>query len=890
VKPNTHPAIRLALTLVGLASRLAPSWRRGAFAAQWSADVLAYWRYLERRNAASHVAALDLLGRSVGAIRHAVWLRTQEWRIDMLVQDIRFALRLLVRRPAFTVLAVVTLGLGIGANATIFSWVEALVWRPLPGVADGERIVAVHAATRTRSNLSISYPNFADFRDRRPSSVEGLLCYSLQAATLREGNQADRAWGVLVSGNYFDVLGVRAAYGRTFSPEEDRTPGTHPVAVLSHRFWERRFGSDPTVVGRTVLLNERAFTVVGVAAAGFQGTNIGVAVDLWVPMMMQSAIVPGDRLNARGNGWLKVLARLAPGATVGDAQAGLAVVAGHIADAYPGTAVRGVAVYPLWRAPQEASGMMAPVLAVLMAVVGIVLFIACANIASLLLARASSRQREIAVRLAVGATRWRLLRQLLTENTLLALLGGLAGVALARWTAGSLVWFLPPTPFPLLVDAGIGPRVLLFSMALSLGTALVFGLAPALQTTRTNLVPALKDSGGGAGRPARRGLFRQGLVVVQVTLSLVLLVTAGLFLRTLQNAQAVDPGFSLRNGVIATVDLLPAGYDATRGPAFFRSLLETASSVPGVSGASLIDQVPLHLGGSDTAGEIEGYTRAKDEEIALYYSRVAPRYFETMGIPLVAGRVIDERDGPGTPDVIVVNETAARRYWRGRNPIGGRVRFGKETVQVVGVVRDGKYQTLNEAPRPFIYFPLYQAYRPGVTLVVRSDADPRGLMASIEKRIRALDPRVPVFDVQTMAEHLQLSVFMVRMAAVLLGMFGVMALLLATTGLYGVLAHLVSQRTHEIGVRMALGAGRWTIVGFVIRQGLLVTAIGLALGVLAAAAVTRLVASQLIGVGPLDPISYLATLALLTAVALLACYLPARRAARQDPLEALRWE
>jgi len=494
------------------------------------------------------------------------------------------------------------------------------------------------------------------------------------------------------------------------------------------------------------------------------------------------------------------------------------------------------------------------------------------------------------VRLAVGATRWRLVRQLLTENVLLALLGGAAGVALARWTAGSLVLFLPPTPFPLLVDAGISTRVLLFSVALSLGTAIVFGLAPALQTTRADLVPALKDAGTAGVRPGRRGLFRQGLVVAQVTLSLVLLVTAGLFLRTLQNAQSVDPGFSLRNGVIATVDLLPAGYDATRGPAFFRSLLETASSVPGVTGATLIDQVPLHLGGSDTAAEIEGYTRAKDEEIALYYSRVAPRYFETMGIELVAGRVIDDRDGRGAPEVIVINETAARRYWRGRNPIGGRVRFGQESVEVVGVVRDGKYQTLNEAPRPFIYFPLYQAYRPGVTLVVRSDADAKGIMASIEKGIRSLDPRVPVFDVQTLEEHLQLSVFIVRMAAVLLGLFGVMALLLATTGLYGVLAHAVSQRTHEIGVRMALGADRWRIVRFVIRQGLVVTGTGLALGVLVAAAVTRLVASQLIGVGPLDPLSYLGPLAVLTAVALVACYLPARRAARQDPLRALRWE
>ena len=889
--PSLHPAIRLALALVALASRLAPAWRRGTFGDQWSADLIGYWRYLERRNAAGHLAALDVLGRSLGAVRHALWLRSQEWRVDMLVQDLRFALRLLARRPAFTALAVLTLGLGIGANATIFSWVEALVWRPLPGVAAGDRIVAVHGATRTRFNLSTSYPNYADFRDRLPASIEGLLCYSLQPATLRDGGQADRAWGVLVSGNYFQVLGVGAAHGRTFRPEEDRTPGTHPVAVLSHRFWERRFGSDPSVVGRTFLLNEREFTVVGVAARGFQGTNVGIAVDLWIPMMMQGAIVPGDRLNARGNGWLKVLARLAPGATVADAQAGLGAVAAQIADDYPGSVVRGIAVYPLWRAPSEASGMMAPVLGVLMGVVGIVLLIACANIASLLLARASSRQREIAVRLAVGATRWRLLRQLLTENLLLALLGGLAGVALARWTAGSLAFFLPPTPFPLEVDAGISPRVLLFAMALSLGTAIIFGLAPALQSTRPNLVPALKDAGAAAGgRRVRRGVVRQGLVVVQVTLSLVLLVTAGLFLRTLQNAQRVDPGFSLRNGVLATVDLLPAGYDSTRGPAFFRQLLDTATTIPGVSGATLIDQVPLHLGGSDTGAEIDGYARAKDEEIALYYSRVAPRYFETMGIRLLAGRVIDDRDVTGAPDVIVINETAARRYWRGRNPIGGRVRFGKESVEVVGVVGDGKYQTLNEPPRPFIYFPLYQAYRPGVTLVVRSEADPNGIVTAVEKRLRALDPRVPVFDVRTMAEHLQLSVFMVRMAAILLGLFGAVALLLATTGLYAVLAQLVSQRTHEIGVRMALGAGRREIVGFVIRQGLVVTSIGLALGVAAAAAVTRLVASQLIGVSPLDPVSYLATLALLAAVAVLACYLPARRASRQDPLEALRCE
>jgi len=803
----------------------------------------------------------------------------------MLLQDLRYAARLLLRRPGFTAVAVLIIGLGIGATTTVFSWAEALLLNPLPGVANADRLLVLHGTMKQRTDLSVSYPNFVDLRDHPPKGVEGIVAQRLEPATMRAEAAAERVWTSLVSGNYFRVVGVRAAVGRTFSADEDVTPEGHPVVVLSHRFWQRRFQSSPSIVGRTIMLNEHAFTVVGVAAPPFQGTVVGVASDMFVPLAMQKTIMGTERLTQRGNSWLKVLLRLAPGVPADQARAGFDVAARQLAQ-HPENVGRGIAVFPLWRAPSEASGMMAPVLAVLMTVVGLVLLITCANLASLLLVRATAREREIAMRLALGAGRLRLTQQLLTENLLLASLGGMAGLTFAHWSAGLLTAFLPPTRIPLFVDAGISPRVFAFAAATTVLTGMAFGLLPAWQSSRTRVVSGLRGDVG----LHRRSTLRKGLVVAQVALSLVLLVTAALFLRTLGNAKTADTGFSLRQGIVASLDLVPAGYDPTRGRAFYRQVTERVGALPGVRSAAVTERLPLSLGSSDMIVEVEGYQPGKNEDVDIYYARVGPGYFKTMGIPVLAGRPLDERDTFEAPGAVTIDEEMARHYWAGRRALGGRVRIGDAWYTVVGVVKSGKYEELNESPKPFMYLSGNQFYKANAILVVSSDRDPSDLLAAVQREVRKIDARVPVFDVMTLEEHLQMSVFLQRMAAVLLGLFGLLALLLATIGLYGVLAHLAAQRTREIGVRLALGAERGEIVRLMVKQGLGVTIAGLAIGLVVAAAGTRLLATQLIGVKPMDPLSFAATAGLLLAAALLASYMPARRAARQDPLEALRYE
>ena len=463
-----RPLFRFALTIVGLAAWLVPDWHRAARRCQWQADLCERRRYLERRQAFGVSPQVDLVGRALGVFRHAIWLRTSEWRLEVLLQDVRFGLRLLVGRPAFTATAVLTLGPGIGATATIASWIDALVLRPLPGVMETDRLVEVGGTDGLRTGLAMSYPDYVDLRDQPLPGLAGITCGTFWPMTLRVGNQADRVWGRLASGNYFDLLGVRASQGRTFRPEEDQTPNTHPVAVLSHRFWQRRFQGDPGIVGRSVLLNERAFTVIGMAAEGFYGSDVALESDVFVPMMMQPAVTPGDLLQSRGNHEFKVQAGLAPGASLARVQAGVDVLARRLARLYPETnGNRGIAVLPLWRSPQEASSVMGPVLAVLLAMVGVVLLVACANVASLLLVRAAPRQREVAVPRAIGASRGQMVRQFLTESLLLALMGGAAGLVMVRWTSGLLAGFLPATPFPFFVEAGLRPRLFLFALAVT---------------------------------------------------------------------------------------------------------------------------------------------------------------------------------------------------------------------------------------------------------------------------------------------------------------------------------------------------------------------------------------------------------------------------------------
>ena len=882
--------LRSMLGVIDLARWLAPPSRRREWRRQWRADIWHEWQWMADGQR-SIVERASLARRIGGAVRHAFWLRLHVRRVEMITHDLRYGWRQMLRRPGLSIAAILTLGLGIGANITMYSWVDGRMRRQLVGVEDPERIVALNARSKARADLGTSYPNFVDFRQRRPDTVDDLIAYTLAPMSMRTNGDPQRVFGEIVSGNYFQMLGVRAAIGRTFLPDEDATPNRSPVVVFSHNFWQRRFGGDPSIVGSSVTLNGRTFTVVGITPEGFHGTEPYLNLDLWVPMMMQAAVSGADRLNARGNHWLEVMVRLKPGVTLTRAEADLEVIARGLAEAYPKQAFEGITLYELWRAPSMGGAAIAAVMGVQLAVAGVVLLIACANVANLMLASAATRQRETAVRLTLGASRGRLVQQLLTETTLIAVAGGIAGLLIAYWTKDLARLFIPPAPLPIEIHPTLNGAVLLFAGAVTTATALMFGLMPALQGSAASLMAALKESSAAVTATPRRARLRKALVVAQVALSLVLLVSAGLFIRTLVNAQSVDPGFSARNGVLAAIDLVPGGYDESRGRTFQRQLLTRVRELPVVDSATLVGRMPLGFGGnSSLIVSIEGYSPAPNEEMLVHYNGVGVDHLQTLGIRLITGRDFTERDTTDAPDVAVINETMARRYFGGRDPIGGRIHVGRRTVEVVGIARDGKYGSVTETARAFMYVPLQQWYRPNVVLVATTHADPAVLVPALHAAVRALDVNIPLFDVRTIAEHLEISVFVQRMIASMLGAFGMLALVLATVGLYGVIAAMAAQRTPEIGMRMALGAGAIDIVTLILRQAMGMVGVGIAIGLAVAFGVTRLFTSLLVGVSATDVVSFAATTALLLLVALVATYLPARRAASIDPLVALRNE
>jgi len=885
------PVLRLLLAIVNAGRWLAPPTRRREWRRQWRADILHEWQWLDR-HPRGHGDRAGLFVRTAGALRHAFWLRLHVRRLEMFTQDIRYGWRLMVRKPAFTLVAVLTLGLGIGANVSMFSWVDGRMRHLIDGVDSPDRLLALNGTTRTRDDLSLSYPDFEDYRLHRPASIEDLVVYTMVPMNMRAGNEEpQRVFAQLVSGNYFEALGTRPALGRAFLPEEGSIPSTHPVAVISHKFWIRRFDADPSTVGRTITLNGRSFTVIGVAPEGFHGTEPYLNLDLWVPLMMQPALGGSDRLHLRGNRWLEAIVRAKPGMSPARVEADLGLIASDLARTYAEDAGTGVKVYRLWQAPSMGGTAVTAVMGVQLAVAGVVLLIACANVANLLLASAATRQRETAVRLTLGASRARLVQQMLTESTLLALAGGVAGLLFAFWTRNAARLFIPPAPLPIEIEGRINGGVLLFAALITVATAVLFGLVPALQGAASSVMTGLKESASAVTATPRRARLRKALVVAQVALSLILLVSAGLFVRTLVNAQSADPGFSARNGLVASIDLQPAGYDAAHGRAFFRDAQARLRERPGIAAATIASRMNLGFSGSsDMAGTIDGYTPAPNEEISLYYNRVGSDYLKTMGVALAAGREFTDLDTSDRPKVVVVNETLARRYFAGRDPIGGVIRADKTELRIVGVARDAKYSSITENPRPFMYLPVQQWYRGDATLIVRTAGDPAAVVSTLHDVFRSLDPNVPLFDVRTIADHLETAVFVQRMVASLLTVFGALALLLATVGLYGVIAALAAQRTPEIGMRIALGATHRDILSLILKQGLGMTMTGIVVGLVAAIALTRVFKSLLVGVSATDSVSFAATTTLLALVALAACYLPARRAALIDPLQALRNE
>jgi putative ABC transport system permease protein len=709
--------------------------------------------------------------------------------------------------------------------------------------------------------------------------------------SLRTREGADRIWGQLYSGNMFDLLGVRPAAGRLLGESDNRAKGAHRVVVIGHAFWQRRFGGRADALGQVLILNGVPFTVIGVAPPAFKGTQVALHFDVFVPVMMEPVFYQGDRLRDRSHGWLQALARVNHGYTLRQVQAELDVVAARLASAHPDpNRGRGLRAFEMWRAPNGGQSMLMPAFAVLSGIVGLLLLLVCANMAGLLLARASGRTRELALRHALGANRGRLIRQLLVESVLLAVLGGLVGLVAARWSGALLMAFLPPLAIPIDVDAGLSVQVALFTFGLSLLAGVVLGILPAWQASRVSVRASLQH-GSGASVPWQRGRLRQGLVVAQVAVALVLLVAAALFVRSMRAAGRMDPGFSARQGLIGAVDLLAAGYDQARGQVVQQRLLEAVRSIPGVEAAALARRAPLTpTDSSDRGVEVEGYRPAPREEMSIFYNQVSEGFFETLGIAVVEGRAFSPRDVAEAPRVIVVSELMARRYWPGRSAVGGRVHLAGDWATVIGVARDGKYGSMSEEPRPFMYLPLAQYYRGDVRIIVRTADAPGSVAAPLRAAVARIDPALPVFDVGTIEEHVAFSFFLFDLLATLLAVFGAVATGLAALGLYGVMAIGVAQRTREIGVRLSLGAGARDVLSLVLRQGLGLVAAGLGVGLFLALGVARLVASQLVGVSPFDVPAFAATAVVVLMTTALACLVPARAAMRIDPLVAMRRE
>ena len=801
------------------------------------------------------------------------------------IQDLRFALKLARSAPGFAAVAVVTLAIGIGANTTVFGWMRAVLLNPLPG-ARASRMAEVNQASKSESYTALSYPDYLDLRDAA-TTIDALMVHDSQAASIAGPDGAERLWTELVSDNFFEGLGVTLAAGRGFTREEGRAPV--PVVVVSERLARARFGGAASAVGRAIDINNSPFTIVGVAPEAFASGYTGLVMDAWLPIPIAFKVLPGaDRAPMRNNHWLDGLARLAPGVTPERATVDLTAAASRLAAAQGATLDGRLDAVPLWRSRDGAQSVLGPLLLILMGMVAVVLLIACTNLANLLLSRASARRREFGIRLALGCSRGRLVRQLLTESLLLVSAAAVAAVVVQLWTSGLLTAFLPPTDLPIALSSRVDGPALVFTASIAFTTAVLFGLAPALQAGRTDLADSLRRASGGAG--GRRGWVRGALVVAQVAFSMILLAAAGLFVRSLQQARAVDVGFRTDHMLLASVDLFAAGVENSRGGQLLTGMLDEIRALPGVESASLARRVPLGIstGSSSTTLEPEGYVAPQDNPAFSFLAWVGPDYFRTMGIAVLAGREFTTADRPDQPEGLVVNETFARRYWRGEDPIGRRVRLGRDWYPVVGVVADSKYRRLNESPAPFVYLATTWNYRPDVTLQVRTAGDPLALAGAVRAAIRRADPKLPVFGVTTLDRHVQSASFQQRLAASMLSALGAVALLLSAIGLYATMAYSVSLRTRELGARLALGATRAQIARLVLRQAAWLTALGLAIGLPAAAGAATLSSSLLVGVRPLDPATFAGVTTLLVAIALVAGYVPARRASRLDPLIALR--
>ena len=852
-------------------------------------------------------------------------IRGRWWR-DM-TKDVRYALRSLARQPAFTIVAVASLAVGIGANTAIFSIVNSILLRPR-AVADPDRLVELYTGDRGHPYETTSYPSYAEFRDRN-EVFTGLAAYGLRQFKLTDTDHAEQIWGELVSGNYFDVLGVRVAQGRAVGNQDDRGPGGSPVAVIGYGLWQRRFNGDPAILGQTMNVNGQPLRVVGIAPASYTGMFRGLSSEVWIPIGTAALIEPSNGHNLSGSResrWLVLIGRLRPGITIDQVRVRFDRLSLEMQETHPEEwrsrlepsvdlaldgrrlAVRELFVSVLSERetrihPEMRSGAYAMV-ALLFVIVNLVLLIACLNLAGMLLARAVVRRKEMAMRLALGAGRWRLIRQLITESVILSLIAGAAGVVLTVWLLNLLLALMPSFPegIRLALDLHLDWRVLVYTAAFSTITGILFGLVPAMQSSRTVVSAALKDDSNAVTGIQRRSRGRRVLIVVQVALSLLLLIGAGLVLRSLDKVRPTRLGFHSDNVVVAPLNLDEREYDRAKGQNFYRHLTERVAALPGVQSVSLVGEVPGgFLSRTRRGTEIEGYHPGPGESMEIDFGLVGPHYFTNMKVPVVQGRDFDERDRDDAPCVAIVNEAFARRYFAAAaSPLGKRLANvaarPTQMCDIVGLVRDDRWQSLQSVVRPFFYLSVYQSHRNRMTLLVNTEGDPATAIAPVRGVVRALDANMPLSDIQTLGQEFATIVYPFRVLAFVIGACGVMALILATIGIYAIVSHSVAQRTREVGIRLALGALKHDILKMVVGQGMTLVAWGLALGLLLSVALTRVLTSSLFeiellfGVSATDALTFAGLTVVLAIVAAIACCIPALRAANVDPIKALRYE
>ena len=878
--------------------RLAALFRRRRLEDDLDAELRSHLEMTVELNLGKGMTAADARRealRSFGGVEQTKEIYREQRGLPMIetvMQDFRFGFRMLRRSPGFSLLAILCLTLGIGANAAVFSWIEGILFRPYPAVPHQEQLLAVTGtAIGEPGPDGISWPDLLDLQ-RSCTLIDSFIVTKIMGTTLSIGDRAEVTTGSIVSANYFDAMGVHPMLGRGFEPGEDTGRNSHPVTVISYQLWKGRFKGDPQIIGKAQRLNNVVHTIVGVAPEGFYGTFVGWAMQFWVPASMEEIFESGGyKLEDRGARWIESYVRLKPGVTEAQAQQEISAAAKRLETDYPATnRGRGIKLWPLWQTPFNNASTMLPTLEIMLIVVVFVLLIASANVGNLLLVRSFTRRQELTVRLAIGAGRGRLVQQLFTEGLILAAFGAAGGLLLAHWCRHALVLLFPARGgVSMHLPGEIDWRVLAISAGVCLVATLLLGLVPAFQTGKLDVAGALKSDAVGVVGGGRRAWLRSGLVVVQVCLSFVLLVGAGLLLQSLQKIRNTSPGFSTRGVLDTAVNLVSAGYDAPRAQSFQDELLDRAKALPGVESAVFARMTPLSYGSySSTAIAVDGYQPPPEEQPTVEYNEVGPDYFVTMGIPLVTGREFTRADDEKAARVAVVNESMAAHYWRGRNPIGERLQVKGRWMQVVGVAKDSKYHSVREAPKPFFYVPLRQNFARGAGLYIRTPLSPESMAKALAREVHALDGNLALFEVISLQEQLDRSTSPQKVAVTLVGVLGGLAVLLAAIGLYGVMSYAVSQSTRELGLRMALGADPSNLLRLVLSRGLSLTSAGLALGLAVALGLTRLLGSLLYKVGPRDPLAFGSAFLVMIVAALAASLLPAWRATRTDPARALR--